>query len=528
MRETDRITISVIQSALSAATEEMFAVLKKTAMSPIIYEVLDAGTGIMDANGNMVSSGAGIPTFIGVLDKAVLHIVGQYGLDNVHEGDLFLTNDPYFGGVTHLSDMVIALPVFYGGKCVAWSASIAHWGDVGGMTPGSMSTGATEIFQEGVRLPAIRLFEKGTLVEPALEIIAVNSRLPDFVRGDLWAQVAASRRAARTIRELLDAYGLKAYQAALAELFEEGERRSLAGLATLPAGEYSTEEEQDDGALWHATVRITQDRFVVDLSDNPTQRSAPYNTSRDGAVIAGQMIFKALTDPRLFANAGSFRPLEVITKPGTIFHTTGTAPHGYYFETRIRLTDMLWRCMARAMPERLPAGHFASICSTVVAGIHPETGRAYTMVEPQMGGWGATSERDGLSAMYSAHHGDTFNCPVEICEARYGLDVVWKRLSSQSGGAGLYRGGRGVSMEYRARGKAILSAGYSRNRLPVWGSNGGDSGGTNALTVKRRNGTVEDYAFVSGLALQPGDSFHVSTAGGGGWGRPADTRDRKG
>ncbi|HXE26487.1 MAG TPA: hydantoinase B/oxoprolinase family protein [Roseiarcus sp.] len=514
----DPITVSVIQASLTAAADEMFAVLKKTAMSPIIYEVLDVGTGITDAAGELVSSGAGIPTFVGVLDKAVRRII-ELNRGGVQSGDVFITNDPYFGGVTHLNDVVVALPVFAEAELVAWTASIAHWNDVGGKTPGSMAVDVSEIFQEGLRLPAVRLFENGRAIAPVFDIIAVNSRLPDFVKGDLWAQVAASRKAEGRIGRLVEAYGLEAYRAALRDLFEEGERHSRAGLRTLPPGVYAIEEEQDDGALWRASIGVAPDRFTVDLRGNPQQRSAPYNTSRDGAMISAQMIFKALADPTLFANAGSFRPLEVVTEPGSIFHAVGSAPHGYYFETRIRLYDMLWRCMAKALPERLPAGHFASICGTVIAGDHPDTGRRFTMVEPQMGGWGATSKRDGLDAMYSASHGETFNCPVEICEARYGLDVGYKRLNDTEEGRGLHSGGRGLSLAYRLRAKALLSAGYSRNRQPVWGSAGGAPGGRNGIAVTRAGGERRDYSFVSGLELAPGDTITITTANGGGWGR---------
>ncbi|MVA98409.1 hydantoinase B/oxoprolinase family protein [Nitratireductor sp. CAU 1489] len=518
-KPADPFTISVIQASLVSAADEMFAVLKKTAMSPIIYEVLDVGTGITDARGELVSSGAGIPTFVGVLDKAVKRIVELHGIEAVRDGDCYVTNDPYYGGVTHLNDVVIALPVFAQGELVAWTASIAHWNDLGGMTPGSMSVDVSEIFQEGLRLPAVKLFEEGQPLRSVFDIIAANSRLPDFVNGDLWAQVAASRKAETRVRQLVESYGLAAYRAALADLFNEGERRGLAGLASLPEGTFTVEEEQDDGALWQAAITVTKDRFVVDLSGNPQQRAAPYNTSRDGAVISAQMIFKALTDPTLFANAGSFRALEVITEPGTIFHATGTAPHGYYFETRIRLYDMLWRCMARAMPERLPAGHFASICGTVIAGDHPDSGRRFTMVEPQMGGWGATATRDGLDAMYSASHGETFNCPVEICEARYGLDVGYKRLRDSGEGKGQHSGGKGMETSYRLRAPAIMSAGYSRARQPVWGANGGADGGVNGLAVRHPDGSREDYTFASGVRLRTGDEVLVGTANGGGWGR---------
>ncbi len=516
----DTITATVIQASLTAAADEMFAVLKKTAMSPIIYEVLDVGTGITDAHGELVSSGAGIPTFVGVLDKAVKRIVELNGFDAIRPGDCYITNDPYYGGVTHLNDVVIALPVFVKDELVAWTASIAHWNDVGGRTPGSMAVDVSEIFQEGLRLPAVKLFENGEPLRSVFDIIAVNSRLPDFVRGDLWAQVAASRKAETRIVQLVGNYGLEAYRAALADLFEEGERRARAGLGALPKGTYRIEETQDDGAVWKAAITVTDERFIVDLTGNPGQRNAPYNTSRDGAVISAQMIFKALTDPTLFANAGSFRALEVITEPGSIFHATGNAPHGYYFETRIRLYDMLWQCMARAMPERLPAGHFASICGTVIAGRHPDTDRPFTMVEPQMGGWGATAERDGLDAMYSASHGETFNCPVEICEARYGIDVAYKRLNETDEGLGRHSGGKGLSVSYRPRANAILSAGYSRSKQPAWSLEGGHTGGTNSISVRRTDGNEDRYAFVSGLSIQPGDEIIVRTANGGGWGPP--------
>ena len=431
---------------------------------------------------------------------------------------MFITNDPAFGGVTHLSDVVVIQPVFAEGRLVAFAASIAHWNDIGGRTPGSMSVDATEIFHEGLRLPAVRLFEAGRPVVSVFDIIAANSRQPDVARGDLWAQIAAARRAEARIAALVRAYGAATWDAALAALMAEGAARAAAGLRALPPGRYSIEEPQDDGALWRAVIEVSADRFRVDLRGNPAQRAAPYNTSRDGAVISAQMIFKALTDPELFTNAGSFAALEVLTDPGSVFHATGTAPHGYYFETRIRLYDMLWRCMAQALPEQLPAGHFGSICGTVLAGVHPDTGRGFTMVEPQMGGWGATCDRDGLDAMYSASHGETFNCPVEIAEARYGLHIGCRRLREGTGGAGRHRGGRGVELHYGLRAPAVLSAGYSRATVPVWGLAGGAAGDTNTLEVRRADGAVERHAFVSGLSLGPGDTVVVRTAGGGGWG----------
>jgi len=511
---TDTFTSAVLQAGLDSAAEEMFEVLRKTAMSPIIYEVLDVGTGVTDADGELVSSGAGIPSFVGVLDKTVKAIIAKEGA-RISDGDIFITNDPNSGGVTHLNDIVVAEPVFHAGQRVAWVASIAHWGDIGGKTPGSMAVDVTEIFAEGLRLPIARLFNAGTKSDAVFDIIRCNSRLPDFVSGDLWAQISAGRRAAGLIRSLCDRYSADALKAAIADARKIGLARAKAGLAKLPKGKFQIDELQDDGSVWTVGFEITDEKMIFDLSQAPEQASGPYNTGRDGATIVCQMFFKALTDPERFANAGSFAPLEVLTKPGTIFHAGPTAAHAYYFETRIRLFDALWHCMAKAAPDLLPAGHFASIFGTVIAGVNPDTGRRYTMVEPQMGGWGATPERAGTSAMYSTSHGDTFNCPVEIAEARYGFEVVEKSLNIAPTYEGLHSGGHGVRTRYKLLGDATVSVGLSHGVVPVWSLEDALPGGKNSLRVRTTAARCESHLFASGLKLSSGEIVEVETAFGG-------------
>ena len=204
----DPFTFDIIGNSLQAISDEMFVAMRKTAMSPIIYEVLDMGTGITNAKGEMVSSGAGLPAFIGVLDKAVKVIVKKFADPGmIQPGDVFATNDPYHGGVTHLNDVIFAMPVFAGSDIIAWVANIAHWSDVGGMVPGSMATDASEIFQEGLRLPAIKVIDKGEPIAPVMEIMTVNSRFPDFLRGDMWAAIAATRIGERRLMELAQSTG---------------------------------------------------------------------------------------------------------------------------------------------------------------------------------------------------------------------------------------------------------------------------------------------------------------------------------
>jgi N-methylhydantoinase B len=520
-RSADLFTLDVIQQGLAAAADEMFAVLKKTAMSPIIYEVLDVGTGITDGQGNLVSSGAGIPGFVGALDKAIKRLLDIVPSSEIAAGDIFVTNDPYYGGVTHLNDVVLAMPVFVAGELVAWAANIGHWNDVGGAVPGSMSVEARDIYAEGLRLPGVKLFEAGKPLESVMKIIAANSRLPDFLLGDLWAGVASVRKGVERIERLATTYGPQTFAEALVDFYDYAERQARDGLARLPKGRLRLEETMDDGTIWRAAIEVADHALIVDLSEAPDQREDPLNLSRDGAVIAAQLIFKAATAPETVCNAGSFRPLVVLTRPGSIFDPREPAAQGYYFEVRARLTDMLWHGLARATPERFPAGHFASICGTVIAGRHPDTGRRFTLVEPQMGGWGATETRDGVNALFSSGHGETFNCPVEVAEARYGLTYRQLSLNDEPGGEGRHRGGRGIVKEFMIGGpETEMSIGYSRARQRVWGLAGGAPGTTNRVEIDRTDGRCETHALVSGLRLAPGEVVRITTAQGGGWGRP--------
>jgi N-methylhydantoinase B len=524
-RATDPITLEIIQNSLQAISDEMFAAFRKTAMSAIIYEVLDMGTGITDGEGDLASSGAGIPAFVGVLDKAVKRIIGLNQADTIRPGDIFATNDPFYGGVTHLNDVVLAMPVFAEGELVAWTANIAHWNDVGGMVPGSISNEAKEIFQEGLRLPAIKLISEGKPIKPVMEIMKVNSRLPDFLQGDMWAGIAAARVGERRIVELVDKYGLETFQNALRVFMDYGEQVARRALGELPKGRFSLEEEQDSGGVYTVTFDISDDEFVVDLRDNPDQDPGPNNASRDGTEVAAQMVFMNITGAHASANAGHFRPLTVLTRPGSVFDASPPAAFATYYEVEIRLYDVMWRCLAPHLGDRLPAGSFASICGTFIGGRHPDTGRHFTIVEPQVGGWGGSSSRDGNSAMFSGFHGDTFNCPAEVAEARYGLYVEQLRLNDEPGGEGEHRGGKGIVLDYRVRSNGcFFTCAYTRNKHLPWPLHGGREGSPNYAEVIRSDGSVEEYAVVTALDVNEDDVIRIHTGDGGGYGDPQRRR----
>ncbi len=522
MKTHDPITLEIIQNSLQAISDEMFAAMRKTAMSAIIYEVLDMGTGITDGQGQMATSGAGIPGFVGVLDKAVQRILKLHPPSEIFPGDIFVTNDPYYGGVTHLSDIVLVMPVFAGKKLIAWTANIAHWNDIGGIVPGSMSSISTEIFQEGLRLPAVKIVERGRPIKSVLQIMKVNSRLPDYLQGDMWAGIAAVRVGERRILELVEKYGVKTFEVAVEQYLDYGERVALAALKSLPKGRFSLEEEQENGAIYKVTIEITDTTFTIDLRDNPAQNPGPYNISGDAALVSAQMIFKAITDNSRIANAGNFRPLRVLTKPGTVFHVQEPGASGYGFEVGMRLYDLNWRCLAPHLgPERLPVGHFASICGTVIGGINPDTGRYFTIVEPQIGGWGATSQRDGINANYSSGHGETLRCPVEVAETRYGLYVDQFKLNDAVGGEGEFCGGKGIILDYRVRADGcFLTVTYTRSKFKPWALQGGREGSSNYVEIIRHDGPRETYATVTTLRLSKDDVIRIHTANGGGYGEP--------
>ena len=303
----DPVTFDIIQNALEAIADEMFYAQVKTSMSAIIYEVLDLSTSILNPEGEIAASGAGIPAFIGVLDKAIAGILAKFPLEDIREGDVFASNDPYFGGVTHLNDMVLAAPVFHDGVMVAWVANIAHWNDVGGNVPGSMSAEATEIFQEGIRIPAVKLFTAGVENHAVFDILKVNSRLPDYLNGDLWAAIAGLRIGERRVLELVAKYGADTFAAAVTDYMDLGERRARAALANIPQGSYSFAEEQDSGVVHKVTLTVTADEFIVDLTDNPAQ-SGSLNCSREGTEIcftSAQSAREARQVPRLGSRAHS-------------------------------------------------------------------------------------------------------------------------------------------------------------------------------------------------------------------------------
>lgn len=520
--KTDPITIEIIQNSLSAIADEMFIAMARTAMSSVIYEVLDFGVAITNAAGDLASSGAGIPSFIGMLDPGVKAIIAKFsGAGQIFPGDVFITNDPYAGGVSHMNDVVLLMPIFYEDELVAWTADKGHWVDIGGMSPGSINPDATEIFQEGVMLPEVKLFDRGEPVVAVFDIIKANTRLPKQTMGDMWAGIAALRVGNKRLVELMDKYGKETVKFAIEAYLDYGEAVSKRAISALPKGTFTAEDLLDDGRKLQVAVTVTEDEFIVDLRGNPPQDPGAFNASYLATMVSAQIIFRGTTCPDTKANAGSFRPLKLICDENGLFTAKKPAANGLYYENKIRSADLIWKALAPHIPDRVTAGHFCSVCATIIGGWNDKTSENHSFIEPEPGGWGAGAGKDGENAQFSSSHGETYNCPVEVNEARNGILVDAYRLNEEGGGEGEFRGGKGLKIEYRIIDDVgWVTGGYTRTKIPPWGMLGGRDGSCNYIKIKRRDGAEEIFGNLSQVKVAKDDVVCVVTGNGGGYGDP--------
>ncbi len=524
----DVFTLEIVKNALSAIGDEMFLTQKRTSMSPIIYELLDYGVGITDGKARLIAQGNGIPGFIGTLDAAVASMIEKHGGD-IHPGDVFVTNDPYGGGGTHLSDVTLVKPVFYDGDIVAWTANKAHWTEIGGKDPGSFSADTTEVYQEGLQFPAIKLIDRGVPIRSLFDLIEANVRMPKMTIGDIWAGTAALQVGERRFISLLEKYGKRVILEAIDRLLDHGEAMVAARFKDLPRGTFEAEDWIDEDGLGNGPFRIvvkvtiTEDEFIADYTGSALQAPGPINNTECGLVSAVRQVFFSITNPGVVATEGCFRRIRIICPEGTICKAKRPAPVSSYYEAMITATDIVWKALAPHLPDRLPAGQFGSICSTVLAGRHPDIGEDYLLVEPLVGGWGAGHDKDGENGQFCVGNGETHNIPIEIQEARYGVMVERYAFHNEDGGAGKFRGGRGVMLDYRILSEtAHLSTMFARGKTPPWAIDDGAVGSCNYAYVIHPDGSeTPRFSKIGRLALKKGDIVRLITGTGGGWGNPA-------
>jgi N-methylhydantoinase B len=516
----DPFVREIVGAQLRSAAREMFTTLGRASQSPIFDEVLDYACGVCDADGNLVAEAEGIPGFIGTLGHAAQAILVQHK-EHLEEGDVYLLNDPFRGGGTHLSDVALVAPIHFGEARVAFAVNKAHWTEVGGASAGSWSPGTREIHQEGLIFSGVPLYRHGELNDALIELIRANVRLPDATLGDLFAGVAGLDTARERVRGICRRFGAPELSEAMRDLHDVGERRALAALRDLPAGVYEASDFMDDDGVSDepvpvcVAVEISERAMRCDFTGSGGQARGSVNSTWSSLHAACRSAYKAVIGPHLATIDGLFRPLEIVAPEGSVFNATYPAAVGVYWESSDYATDLIWKALAPVVPQRLPAGHHLSVCGTLISG------RDFILVEAQAGGWGAAFDREGVSGLYPCGDGDTRNIPAEVCEHRYPIRVLRYELRRDDAGAGRWRGGHGLMREYELLcDEALLTTSFGRHRFPPWGVDGGAPGSENAVEVMRAGELVARSGKLSDFPLQRGDVVRILTGSGGGWGPP--------
>ena len=414
---TDAVTLQIIRGKLEALAREMGVVLARSAMSPVIYEVYDFGCGISDASGRLIAGSHGVAAFSALFGVQINAIVAKYG-DAIRPGDVFMTNDPYLGG-SHLNDVLLVVPIFEEGRPIAFASSYAHWTEVGGMAPGSLSPSAEEIYQEGIRFPIMRLYRAGERQDELFELIAANVRLPRMSLGDLNAQIAALRIGETRLREAIAKYGTGPVLAAFDHVLDSSERLARAAVAALPDGVYEAEDFIDgDGfsdTQYPVRMRMTiaGDEIAFDFAGSCDQLRGPMNCSLEMLLCGVKVVFKAIVDPHGPSNEGWYRPLRVTAPEGCVFNARAPAAMGWFYEPMAQGAELVWKAMAPLVPERLTAGSYMSICVVLMGAKRPGSGEQFVHIEASAGGFGAAAGADGTSVLPAAPQGDLYNYSLE-------------------------------------------------------------------------------------------------------------------
>lgn len=518
------VELEIARNRLTSVSEEVGTALIRTSYSPNIKDRRDCSAGIYNPEGHLITQAEHIPLHLGLMPTLIENAIAEYGKENIRPGDVLMTNNPYLGG-SHLPDMCVITPVFVGEKLVAHVATMAHHVDVGGSTPGSMATDATEIFQEGLRVPPIRLFAEGEMQTEVLGFMLMNIRTAQKTRGDLMAQVSANRLGSRRIHELIEEWGVQRFFDSCDSLVAYSERRTRAAIASLPDGNGSFTDYLEHNGVdsemipIHAEVEIAGDEITIDFTKTADQVAGAVNCSYAVALACASYVVKMIADPTLPSNAGLTAPVHVKTRPGSLVHAQFPAPvaHGNT-QTSQRIVDTILGALNEFTDDRVPAASSGSMSIVTIGGVDPLTGDYYSYVETYGGGQGAAPGFDGESAVHT-HMTNTRNTPCEVIEREYPLQVQRYEIARGTGGGGSASGGNGLLRSLMlTRGTAIVVAGTSRVTTEPWGLAGGAEG-SNAQITLRDGDETRQLESMSKLTVKAGQTIAIQTAGGGGYGK---------
>ncbi len=538
----DPVTLEVIRNRLDVIAEEMQLALVRSSHSHTVKEAEDASSALFDVAGETVAQATALPIHLGMLVPAVRRILEVFPPETMRDGDAYVMNDPYQGG-THIPDLTVVVPIVYREKTVALSCNMAHHQDMGGKTPGSTPTDSTEIFQEGLIIPPIKLLDRGERNRTFYDILERNVRVPDLALGDLGGQLACGAVGRRRFLETIEEFGLEVVLEAMRELMEKAEAMTRACIAEIPDGEYSfTDYLDNDGVELdrplqiRATVTVRGSDLTVDFEGTSPQARGPLNAVPSPTVAAVYYVIRAITDPSIPNNGGCFRVAKIHLPEASLVNPAFPAPVNARTATVKRIADTLLGALAGALPDRIPAAPSGVLTPIFIGGRDPATGRTFVVTDSIVGGMGGRPGKDGISTI-DTDVTNVGNVPVEALELHYPLRVRFNRLRAGSAGAGEYRGGLGLERSVELlRGEATASIRGERHFFQPWGLFGGKPGAFCETTIYRTDGGTEQIPSKRVVTLRAGDRLELRTAGGGGHGDPfrrapalvlADVLDRR-
>ncbi|MEK4306293.1 hydantoinase B/oxoprolinase family protein [Oceanobacillus sp. M60] len=530
----DPIMIEVLSNALLSVAEEMGVTLVKTSYSTNIKERKDSSTAIFNEKGETIAQAAAIPIHLGSMLGICKEILKKFDLEDIHPGDMFIANDPYNGGGTHLPDITIAEPVFSNGKIIAFVANIAHHSDVGGMVAGSSSGNCTSIFQEGIRIPPVKLIERGELSQSIIDMILLNCRIPKERLGDIKAQIASNKLGSKRVNELVTRYGLDEYQSSLDELLLYTERKVKEGIKKIPNGTYEFIDYLDDDGINLNTkipikVRIIVDNEFIhlDFTGTSKQVTGGINVVYTALLATIYYALKVVIDPTIPSNSGYYGAIKVTAPEGTIVNAVSPAPVGGRTDACQRIVDVIFGALSEAVPEKVVAGCNSAVTTVLFSGYDNERDKYFVYPESIGGGLGARHNKDGLDGVH-VHVTNSSNLPIESMEMEYPLLLDKFELRNDSGGAGKFRGGLGIRRDYKVLNDVDFATHGDRQVIPPWGLFGGREGqcGEFVINPDTKNEKKLETGKVSDVSLKSGDILSVRTPGSGGYGNPEE-RDKE-
>jgi N-methylhydantoinase B len=520
MTALDPIQIEVIRNALVATCEQMSITIWRTSRSTVVREMLDYSTALFDAEGRNIAQATRLPVHLNSMATCLEDILTKYvPFDQWRDGDVVITNDPYSGG-QHLPDILAFRPVYQDGTAVAIVGTLCHHIDVGGRSAGSYDALATEIYQEGLRIPPVKLFDSGVRNDALYKVMLSNSREPGKLGGDLSSQFAALDVGAAEVTRIARRYGVATLKAVTERVLDQSEQAMRAAIAAMPDGAYVFEDFVDDDGLTRdplkirVTLTIAGDRAKVDFIGSSKQAAGSINCTLNMTKSAAYFALMSGAGGDFAANSGCYRPIEVVAPLGTVVNCRSPAPVVNRMLTAHRVVNVVMGALAQAVPGRIPAAYYG-VSYVYSLGTEKADGSPDVYLEIEVGGWGAHPEEDGPNAFSAGLH-NLSNSPIEMVESLHPVTFLGYGLTPDSGGAGRTRGGLGLHREWRVDAEdGKLATSFERFRIPPYGLHGGEPAACGRLVIRRKGQAQEMPSKLSGVALKKGDVVRLETSGGG-------------